>query len=106
MKLSARSRNRPRKTNGFTHCGAIGWPSLASGPQRWHWRRPSSAIRTLPDSLEVHVVEPDPPEGEAPVQWTLCTSEPIDTEAQVLRVVDMYRARRCTEVFFKALGSI
>lgn len=51
----------------------------------------------------VDVKEVDTPEGEEPVSWRLLTTEPIATEADVCRVVDIYRARWLIEEFFKAL---
>lgn len=51
----------------------------------------------------VEVVERDPPEGETAVHWRILTSLPIDTQAQVERVVDIYRKRWLIEEFFKAL---
>jgi len=51
----------------------------------------------------VRVWEPEPPEGETPVEWVLYTSEPIDTAEQALQVVDWYRARWVIEEYFKAL---
>jgi hypothetical protein len=51
----------------------------------------------------VRVFEPDPPEGAEPVEWFLLTTEPIETDEQLLRVVDMYRHRWVIEEFFKAL---
>lgn len=51
----------------------------------------------------VHVLEPDPPEGETAIEWLLWTTEPIDTPESVARVVDIYRARWTIEEFFKAL---
>lgn len=69
-------------------------------------RRPDSQPTHLPLTLALNVVrvwEPDPPVGEAPVEWVLLTSEPIATIAEVLRVVDAYRARWCVEEFFKAI---
>lgn len=51
----------------------------------------------------VHVYEPAPPEGCEPVEWFLYTREPIDTEEDVLRVVDDYRCRWVVEEFFRAL---
>jgi hypothetical protein len=68
--------------------------------------RPKNASKELPATLPinvVHVVEFDPPEGEQPVEWYLLTREPIDTVEQVLRVVDIYRARWLIEEFNKAL---
>jgi hypothetical protein len=56
--------------------------------------------------LDVNVVivrEVDPPADHSPIEWRLLTSEPIDTPADVLRVVDAYRARWLIEEFFKAL---
>ena len=60
----------------------------------------------LPAGLHVNVVlgrEVDPPADQPEVSWTLLTSEPIETAADVLRVVDWYRARWTIEEFFKAL---
>jgi hypothetical protein len=51
----------------------------------------------------VHVYEPDPPKGEIPVEWFLVTSEPIETDQQIERIVDFYRNRWVIEEFFKAL---
>jgi hypothetical protein len=57
---------------------------------------------TLPLNV-VHVTEPNPPNGAQPVDWKLFTTEPIDSEAQVLNIVDIYRKRWLIEEFFKAL---
>lgn len=60
----------------------------------------------LPKALElnvVHVCEPHPQEGCPPVDWVLLTTEPIADAEQVLRIVDIYRARWTIEEFFKAL---
>ena len=51
----------------------------------------------------VHVRELDPPDGEVPIDWLLCTTEPIGTPEQLTAVVDAYRARWLIEEFFKAL---
>ena len=69
-------------------------------------RRPDSAEKLLPASLAlhlVHVIEVDPPQGQEPVEWMLLTTEPIQTAEDVLRNVDIYRARWTIEEFFKAL---
>jgi hypothetical protein len=60
----------------------------------------------LPKELEVNVVfvrEVDTPEGEDPIEWTLFTTEPIDTPEAIATVVDIYRTRWMIEEFFKAL---
>ncbi|HEY9155793.1 MAG TPA: IS4 family transposase [Opitutaceae bacterium] len=51
----------------------------------------------------VHVWESKPPRGEAPIEWVLFTTEPIDTPEQLLEVVAFYRSRWIIEEFFKAL---
>lgn len=51
----------------------------------------------------VHAREVDAPAGATPIDWLLYTSEPIDTPEQLLRVLDLYRARWTIEEFFKAL---
>lgn len=59
-----------------------------------------------PEILSLHVVfveEEHPPSPTEKVSWWLWTSEPVDTEEQVLRVVDLYRARWKIEEYFHAL---
>jgi hypothetical protein len=61
---------------------------------------------SAPASLTLNLVrvwEPDPPEGQEPVEWLLITNEPCETADQVVRVVDLYRCRWIIEEFFKAL---
>jgi hypothetical protein len=53
----------------------------------------------------VHVTETKPPEGVAPIEWLLLTSEPIETAEDVAFVVDSYRARWLIEEYFRALKS-
>jgi hypothetical protein len=51
----------------------------------------------------VRVWETNPPPGEPAVDWILWTTEPIDSIADIRRVVDIYRARWIIEEYFKAL---
>ncbi len=51
----------------------------------------------------VHVREIDAGEEIEPVNWKLYTTEPIETEEDVLNVIDDYRARWTIEEYFKAL---
>jgi hypothetical protein len=63
-------------------------------------------VAHLPKSMSVnvvHVFETDPPDGQAPVDWLLYTTEPIDTADQVATVVDYYRCRWQIEELNKAL---
>jgi hypothetical protein len=53
----------------------------------------------------VHVFEESPPDGQAPIEWMLLTTEPIETVAEIAAVVDHYRARWVIEEYFKALKS-
>jgi hypothetical protein len=70
-------------------------------------QRPTERFdHVLPDVCEINVVrvwEPSAPNGETPVEWLLYTNEPIETEDEVLAVVDAYRARWRIEELFKAL---
>jgi hypothetical protein len=70
-------------------------------------RRPSYLDKAkYPDWLLVNIVqvhELDVPEGMEPVEWTLVTTEPIDTPEQIRRVVQLYQSRWTIEEFFKAL---
>ena len=79
---------------------------LAFGATTVVLRRPSTQPKTLPAMLTLHVVrvwEIEAPQGEAPVEWLLVTTEPVVTEQEILQVVDWYRARWVIEEFFKAI---
>lgn len=69
-------------------------------------KKPHYQPASLPASLEltlVRVWEPEPPDGEQPVEWLLLTTESCATPEEIVRVVDLYRARWVIEDFFKAL---
>jgi hypothetical protein len=69
-------------------------------------QRPHSSETSQPKTLTLNVVrvsEPEPPTGESPIEWRLWTTEPVNTEAEILAVVDFYRCRWRIEEFFKAL---
>lgn len=59
--------------------------------------------KKLLDIHVVDVVEENPPEGQERVHWVLLTSEKIETQADILRVVDIYRSRWLIEEYFKAI---
>lgn len=68
--------------------------------------RPRQLGASYPPRLELNVVrvhEPEPVQGEPPIEWWLATVLPIDTAEQVLDVVGTYRARWIIEIFFDAL---
>jgi len=76
----------------------IRWGAITLG------RRQHSESRTPTLSLwAVHVFEPNPPQGEAPIEWMLFTSDPVETVDDATAVVDHYRARWVIEDYFKAL---
>ena len=60
----------------------------------------------LPADTTVNIVsvrEVRPPKDQTRVEWTLLTTEPIETLADIERVIDHYRARWTIEEYFKAL---
>ena len=66
-------------------------------------RAPDRKGQKLADK-SVHVVwvrEPHPPAGSEPLDWVLLASLPIETTADVERVVDWYAARWWIEIFFR-----
>lgn len=68
---------------------------------------PEMTKKSLPD-IHVNVVmvhEPNPPEGEPPVEWILLTSMPIETLEQVRQVIQYYCVRWLVEVFYRTLKS-
>lgn len=90
-------RHPPRESRGAQlHYGAV----------PVELKKPHYQPASLPESLELSLVrvwEPAPPEGESPVEWLLLTTEPCKTPEEIMRVVDLYRARWVIEEFFKAL---
>ena len=67
-------------------------------------RRPD---RTLPD-VQISAIlatEPQPPAGEAPVEWLLLTNLPVETPEQALEKLQWYLCRWQIEVFFRILKS-
>lgn len=69
-------------------------------------RKPKSRNPISPDNLTlnvVHVREVETHGENEPVQWTLVTREPIETAADIERIVDIYRARWLIEEYFKAI---
>ena len=70
-------------------------------------RPPARRGGSLPP-VAVNVVlvhEPNPPAGEAAVQWMLITTLPINRPAQVRLIVEYYCARWNIELLFKTLKS-
>jgi Transposase DNA-binding/Transposase DDE domain len=68
--------------------------------------KPTRAADGSASSISINVVriwEPNPPNGAAPVEWYLYTSEPIGTPEQLLKIADYYRARWTIEEYFKAI---
>jgi transposase-like protein/DDE family transposase len=105
VKLSARSvSGGPRRTHAARRSRMA---HLAVSATTVTLRRPAvTGASELPKSITVNVVrvwEPSPAEGEEAIEWRLFTSESIDTQAQIERIVDDYRARWVIEEFFKAL---
>lgn len=79
---------------------------LAISAQAVTISRPVSCAKTLPETIRVnfvHVREIDTNGSEPPVDWVLATTEPIDSVAEIERIVDTYRSRWVIEEFFKAL---
>src|SRR6266403_269665 len=79
--------------------------ALAIGASAVTFRRPTyckESAEPLPVNI-VSVREVAAPSEEQAVEWLLITTDPIDSEADVLKVVDCYRGRWRIEEFFKAL---
>jgi hypothetical protein len=70
-------------------------------------RPPPRPDRKLPP-VTVNVVlvrEPNPPPGEAPIEWILVTTLPIGTRKQVRTIVEYYCVRWSIEIVFRTLKS-
>jgi hypothetical protein len=78
---------------------------LAISTTRMQIKKPPY-VRDAPPWLDLNVVcvrEIDVPDGMHPVEWTLLTTEPVDTLEQVCAIVEYYRARWLIEELFKAI---
>lgn len=68
--------------------------------------RPANAPKDCPEVMEVWAVsvrEPNPPEGDEPIDWLLLANYPVTTLREALAVVDAYRGRWVIEDFHKVL---
>jgi len=80
--------------------------TLSIGAGAVQLRAPQYYRKKVAHPLALNVVwvrEVDVGDGIEPGEWTLMTTEPIDTEEQILAVVDSYRHRWKIEELFKAL---
>lgn len=67
---------------------------------------PREAAEVHPRTLKlnfVRVFEIEVPEGEKPIEWMLLSSEPIQNEQDLQKIVDIYRCRWIIEEYFHAL---
>ena len=84
---------------------------ICMGTQQVRLHKPNYLPDQMSGTLEVTMVrvwEPNPPDGEDPVEWVLLTNQPFDNTTQsradyIQQVVDDYRARWRIESYFKAL---
>jgi hypothetical protein len=70
--------------------------------------RPSVGCSTSIKEVELNVVlveESNPPEGEAPIQWCLLTTLPIQSLEQVQDIIDYYSCRWQIEIYFRTFKS-
>jgi hypothetical protein len=69
-------------------------------------RRPKRGAAKLTNQIHlnvVHVFELGPPPGERPIEWVLLTTEPVDSDAAIAKVVEGYRTRWTIEDYFKTV---
>jgi hypothetical protein len=69
-------------------------------------KRPGRAPLENSKTIRVNLVHAEEVNAEAladKVEWVLVTSEPIETPADVIRVVELYRGRWLIEEYFKAI---
>ena len=106
IELSPRPDDGRRRASQKTHPPRQGrFAQISAAGIEVTLRRPRSA-HTEEEELTLNAVcvwEAAPPAGEPPVSWVLFTSERIETQEQLLSIVDYYRSRWVIEEFFKAL---
>jgi hypothetical protein len=105
VELSARKAKRTPRSNQAHPPRKMRQATLQFSATRVEIKRPDY-IKHLPTSLQlnvVHVTEVNPPDDEAGVEWLIYTTEPITSQKDIERIVDMYRSRWTIEEFFHAL---
>lgn len=104
--LSKRDNTQRRRNESAFPTRDARFASLQARAARLRLTRPQHAPKTLPETVEVtvvQVIEPHAPAGEQPIGWTLLTSESVSNSTEAWKVVDHYRARWRIEEYFKAL---
>lgn len=89
----------PKRTARTARCEVRSKAVLLKAPYRRQGPLPNLTVNV------VWVREVNAPADAEPVDWMLITSLPIDTVADVLRVVEYYAARWSIEVYFRVLKS-
>lgn len=106
IKLSRRYRSKLPKGRKHHPARPPSETTLLISATRVTLRRSRDLKLDGPEYLDmnvVHVWEEDPVNKDAPVDWKLITTEPIDTPKQIEKIVDYYRTRWLIEEYFKAL---
>jgi hypothetical protein len=108
--LSARSSDRSAKDMKTNPPRKHRLAKLSFRACRLRLRRPdylreASDIAETLDLNFVEVLERNPPQGEEAVRWLLVTTEPIDSDDDIIAIIDIYRGRWKIEEFFKCLKS-
>jgi hypothetical protein len=95
MDVQAQPGRKPRKSAEFVVRGAAVLVCPPHAKAGHHGRDP------LPLYV-VQVAEVSPPEGEAPIEWTLLTNEPVQAFEDAFRVTGWYERRWVIEEYHKA----
>ena len=96
----------PPRESRLTRLSIAARPLTLKRPKRHPKQSKARRAATIAPTVALNVVrvwEPTPPPGAKPVEWVLLTTDPIDSEEQILQIVDRYRARWTIEEYFKAL---
>ena len=99
-------RNPPRRAREAELTIRAGVVTLARAQKKADASWSPGGVEAQPKTLTLHLVEAvekTPPAGQTGVRWLLLTTEPVKTQAEVLRVIDLYRRRWLIEEYFKSL---
>ena len=78
--------------------------SVRFNPPRNHPKHDNEELSDI-DMYAVYVLEPNPPDGEDPVEWMLLTNLPVNSFDEAYEKVLWYCLRWRIEMFFKVLKS-
>ena len=98
IKVSDTKKNKPRLAKLFVYASQmkLGYPDKY---------QKNNDADIFPKVSAIYCIEPNPPKGEAGIEWLLLTDLDVNTYAQAYEKIQWYCCRWQIEIFFKVMKS-